>query len=122
MVLKKNGEIQAKFNNKEMYNFYHFCVVSNNYHVKFCDLWSRRLDLTKNYWLIFSYFVHVCVFRLVFMFREFRVILREDPDSIFSPNVEIENTDGPIKYDVSRIYSGTLEGDIKKNQSNRKQR
>lgn len=43
-------------------------------------------------------------------YREFRVLLREDPNSIFSPNVEIENTDGPIHYDVSRVYSGILEG------------
>lgn len=44
--------------------------------------------------------------------REFRVVLREDPNSIFSPNVEIENTIGPVDYDVSRVYSGTLEGNL----------
>ncbi|GAB0087443.1 uncharacterized protein DMENIID0001_017450 [Sergentomyia squamirostris] len=42
--------------------------------------------------------------------REFRLILHEDPQSVFSPNVDIENTLGPLDYDVSRIYSGTLEG------------
>ncbi|XP_055696634.1 uncharacterized protein LOC129797822 [Lutzomyia longipalpis] len=43
--------------------------------------------------------------------REFRLLLHEDPQSIFSPNVEIENTLGPLDFDVSRIYSGTLEDD-----------
>lgn len=46
-------------------------------------------------------------------FREFRVVLREDPRSIFAPNVQIENTMGPIHYDVSRIYTGALEGSIR---------
>ncbi|XP_059610319.1 uncharacterized protein LOC132257444 [Phlebotomus argentipes] len=43
--------------------------------------------------------------------REFRLLLHEDPQSVFSPNVEIENTLGPLDFDVSRIYSGTLEDD-----------
>lgn len=43
-------------------------------------------------------------------YREFRVILRNDPSSIFSSNVEIENTSGPIHYDINRVYTGTLEG------------
>lgn len=38
------------------------------------------------------------------------MVLREDPSSIFSPDVEIENTLGPLSYDVSRVYTGTLEG------------
>jgi hypothetical protein len=38
-------------------------------------------------------------------------LLREDPHSVFSPDVQIENTDGPLHYDVSRIYSGVLEGE-----------
>lgn len=42
--------------------------------------------------------------------REFRVILRRDPTSVFSSNVEIETTSGPIYYDTSRVYTGTLEG------------
>lgn len=45
-----------------------------------------------------------------FFCRHFRVILREDPNSIFSPNVQIENTLGPIHYDTTRVYTGTLEG------------
>lgn len=49
------------------------------------------------------------------IFRHFRVSLREDPDSIFSPNVEFENTLGPIRYDVSRVYTGTLEGNLNSN-------
>lgn len=38
------------------------------------------------------------------------MVLREDPSSIFSPDVQIENTLGPLSYDVSRVYTGTLEG------------
>lgn len=37
-------------------------------------------------------------------------MLREDPRSIFSPDVEIENTLGPLAYDVSRVFTGTLAG------------
>lgn len=37
-------------------------------------------------------------------------MLREDPRSIFSQDVEIENTAGPVAYDVSRVVTGTLEG------------
>lgn len=47
-------------------------------------------------------------------------MLQEDPSSIFAPNVHIENTVGPIHYDVSRIYSGMLEGKNKKKKKKRK--
>ncbi|XP_050082239.1 uncharacterized protein LOC126569301 [Anopheles aquasalis] len=43
--------------------------------------------------------------------REFRLVLREDPRSVFARDVEIENSDGPMDFDVSRIYTGTVEGD-----------
>lgn len=43
-------------------------------------------------------------------YREFRVALREDPSSVFSSDIVIENSDGPIDFDVSRVYSGQLEG------------
>lgn len=56
-------------------------------------------------------YAYVCVC-CVHYSREFRVVLREDPNSIFSPNVQIENTIGPVDYDVSRVYSGTLEGNL----------
>ncbi len=39
-------------------------------------------------------------------------MLKEDPASVFSPEVEIENTLGPVVYDVSRVYTGTLEGKL----------
>uniref|UniRef100_A0A182N6L2 Uncharacterized protein n=1 Tax=Anopheles dirus TaxID=7168 RepID=A0A182N6L2_9DIPT len=42
--------------------------------------------------------------------REFRLVLREDPRSVFSRDVQIENTEGPMDYDLSRIYTGTVEG------------
>lgn len=45
-------------------------------------------------------------------FRQFNVVLKEDPASVFSPEVEIENTLGPVVYDVSRVYTGTLEGKL----------
>lgn len=57
----------------------------------------------------FGYF-HFGVRFGVNQFREFRIVLHEDPSSIFVPNVQIENTMGPVHYDISRIYSGILEG------------
>lgn len=42
--------------------------------------------------------------------REFKVVLHEDPHSIFAPDIEVENTLGPFSYDLSRIYTGKLEG------------
>ncbi|ETN64860.1 hypothetical protein AND_003386 [Anopheles darlingi] len=42
--------------------------------------------------------------------KEFRLVLREDPRSVFARDVEIENTEGPMDFDVSRIYTGTVEG------------
>lgn len=38
-------------------------------------------------------------------------MLRQQPHSVFAHDVEIENTLGPIDYDVSRIYTGSLEDD-----------
>ncbi|XP_030369201.1 uncharacterized protein LOC115620206 [Scaptodrosophila lebanonensis] len=43
--------------------------------------------------------------------RDFRLVLRQQPHSVFAHNVQIENTLGPVDYDVSRIYTGTLEDD-----------
>ncbi|XP_033167226.1 uncharacterized protein LOC117145619 [Drosophila mauritiana] len=43
--------------------------------------------------------------------RDFRLVLRQQPHSVFAHDVEIENTLGPIDYDVSRIYTGSLEDD-----------
>ncbi|XP_053679448.1 uncharacterized protein LOC128730426 [Anopheles nili] len=43
--------------------------------------------------------------------RDFRLVLREDPRSVFSRDVQIENTEGPMDYDLSRIYTGTVEDD-----------
>ena len=45
-----------------------------------------------------------------FVFREFRIELREDPSSVFASDIVIENTNGPIDFDLSRVYSGKLEG------------
>ncbi|XP_053945369.1 disintegrin and metalloproteinase domain-containing protein 10 isoform X2 [Anastrepha ludens] len=43
--------------------------------------------------------------------REFRMVLHQNPLSVFSSDVEIESTHGPVDYDISRIYTGSLEGD-----------
>ncbi|KAM8705332.1 hypothetical protein ACLKA7_009750 [Drosophila subpalustris] len=43
--------------------------------------------------------------------RDFLLVLRQQPNSVFANDVEIENTLGPIDYDVSRIYTGSLEDD-----------
>lgn len=53
---------------------------------------------------------YILLFLVVFFRRQFNVVLREDPSSIFSSDVQIENTLGPLAYDVSRVYTGTLEG------------
>lgn len=45
-------------------------------------------------------------------FREFKVELREDPSSVFATDIVIENTNGPIDYDLSRVYTGKLEGEF----------
>jgi hypothetical protein len=47
-----------------------------------------------------------------YFYREFRVELREDPSSVFSSDIVIESTDGPIDFDLSRVYSGKLEGEF----------
>lgn len=44
--------------------------------------------------------------------REFFVELREDPSSVFAADIVIENTNGPIDYDLSRVYTGKLEGEF----------
>lgn len=48
---------------------------------------------------------------LLFTHRDFLLVLRQQPNSVFANDVEIENTLGPIDYDVSRIYTGSLEDD-----------
>lgn len=42
--------------------------------------------------------------------RDFRLVLREDPSSIYVRDVEIENTEGPVDFDLSRVYTGIVEG------------
>lgn len=90
-------------------------------------IYEIKLHLQSNEYVIFNIMNDFCFlfgfFRYSFPFchfvamlsdagefREFRIVLHEDPSSIFAPNVHIENTVGPIHYDVSRIYSGMLEG------------
>ncbi|XP_055618727.1 uncharacterized protein LOC129763556 isoform X2 [Toxorhynchites rutilus septentrionalis] len=43
--------------------------------------------------------------------REFSLVLREDPASIYARDVQIENTEGPVDFDLSRIYTGIVEDD-----------
>jgi hypothetical protein len=53
-------------------------------------------------------------FKIYFYFlihREFRIEMREDPTSVFSSDIVIEGTDGPLDYDISRVYSGKLESE-----------
>lgn len=112
--------------------------VPSNYRTEFYDLWNKIAQTTQNAqmnaifnvmndfvfffrfvsfsrcFLLFIHFDLVYVQSGVGQFREFRVVLQEDPSSIFAPNVHIESTVGPIHYDVSRIYSGMLEGKRKK--------
>lgn len=39
--------------------------------------------------------------------------LREDPSSVFASDIVIEGTNGPIDFDLSRVYTGKLEGELK---------
>lgn len=41
--------------------------------------------------------------------RDFKLNLDVD-ESVFHPEVEIVNSDGPVDYDTSRVLSGNLEG------------
>lgn len=38
--------------------------------------------------------------------------MREDPTSVFASGIVIENSDGPLDFDVSRVYTGKLEGEL----------
>lgn len=59
------------------------------------------------------YAVYINTIKLILLFthRDFLLVLRQQPNSVFANDVEIENTLGPIDYDVSRIYTGSLEDD-----------
>lgn len=39
--------------------------------------------------------------------------LREDPSSVFASDIVIESTNGPLDFDLSRVYTGKLEGEFK---------
>ncbi|XP_062540378.1 uncharacterized protein LOC134208419 [Armigeres subalbatus] len=41
--------------------------------------------------------------------REFRLVLREDPSSVFARDVQIDDTEGPVDFDLSRVYTGIVE-------------
>jgi disintegrin and metalloproteinase domain-containing protein 10 len=56
---------------------------------------------------------HKILFSFSFNFhRDFHIELREDPSSVFASDMVIENTNGPLDYDISRVYSGKLEGEF----------
>ncbi|XP_058811715.1 uncharacterized protein LOC131676591 [Topomyia yanbarensis] len=42
--------------------------------------------------------------------RDFRLVLHEDPASIYARDVQIVNTEGPVDFDLSRVYTGVVEG------------
>lgn len=56
-------------------------------------------------------YINTITLILLFTHRDFLLVLRQQPNSVFANDVEIENTLGPIDYDVSRIYTGSLEDD-----------
>lgn len=58
-----------------------------------------------------NYQTTVTYFFLIYC-REFSLLLREDPTSVFATDMQIENSEGPVDYDISRVYSGKLEGNI----------
>ncbi|XP_058455167.1 uncharacterized protein LOC131432715 [Malaya genurostris] len=43
--------------------------------------------------------------------RDFKLVLREDPGSIYARDVQILNTEGPVDFDLSRVYTGVVEDD-----------
>lgn len=56
-------------------------------------------------------YINTITLILLFTHRDFLLVLRQQPNSVFANDVEIENTLGPIDYDVSRIYTGSLVDD-----------
>ncbi|XP_013164878.1 PREDICTED: uncharacterized protein LOC106115840 [Papilio xuthus] len=43
--------------------------------------------------------------------REFRLILRPDPSSVFAEDVQFHSSAGPLQYNTAQVYSGKLEDD-----------
>lgn len=43
--------------------------------------------------------------------REFHIKMKEDPTSVFASDFLIEDSNGPIDYDISRVYTGHLKDD-----------
>lgn len=60
---------------------------------------------------MYAVYINTITLILLFTHRDFLLVLRQQPNSVFANDVEIENTLGPIDYDVSRIYTGSLEDD-----------
>lgn len=60
---------------------------------------------------MYAVYINTNTLILLFTHRDFLLVLRQQPNSVFANDVEIENTLGPIDYDVSRIYTGSLEDD-----------
>lgn len=60
---------------------------------------------------MYAVYINTITIILLFTHRDFLLVLRQQPNSVFANDVEIENTLGPIDYDVSRIYTGSLEDD-----------
>ncbi|XP_068631051.1 uncharacterized protein [Battus philenor] len=43
--------------------------------------------------------------------REFRLVLRPDPSSVFAEDVQFHSSAGPVNYNTAQVYSGKLEDD-----------
>lgn len=43
--------------------------------------------------------------------REFKLVLRPDPSSVFADGVQFDTTNGQLDYNTAHVYSGKLEGD-----------
>lgn len=43
--------------------------------------------------------------------REFKLILRPDPSSVFTEDAQFHSTNGPVRFNTAQIYSGKLEDD-----------
>lgn len=63
--------------------------------------WINVLNLSKYVYLFF-----------ILNFRTFNVLLKEDPSSVYASDVKIETTEGPLDFDLSRVYTGVLEGKL----------
>ncbi|GBP39483.1 hypothetical protein EVAR_23834_1 [Eumeta japonica] len=46
---------------------------------------------------------------MLLLYREFNLVLRPDPRSVFAEGAQFHSTRGRMRYDTAHVYTGTLE-------------